>query len=33
MDGYSKSYYEANLKMNTMMITLLERILRQKGGE
>jgi hypothetical protein len=28
--GYSKSYYEADLKMNAMIVTLLERLLQQK---
>ncbi len=30
ISGYSKSYYEADLKMNAMIITLLERLLRQR---
>jgi hypothetical protein len=29
--GYSKSYYEADLKMNAMIITLLEKLLQQRG--
>jgi hypothetical protein len=28
--GYAKSYYEADLKMNAMIITLLEKLLQQR---
>lgn len=31
ISGYAKSYYEADLKMNAMIITLLERLLQKKG--
>jgi len=30
LSGYSKSYYDADLKMNAMIITLLERLLNQR---